>query len=96
MVDRTLTYWGDWITVVIFDLLLPTHDVITALCNSACNTFAFVNGKTISVSLDLSWLTKQYNIMKLDTKAMRHLTSEDWRVLTAVCFSLSLALNVNP
>lgn len=23
--------------------------------------------------------------MKLDTRAMRHLTAEDWRVLTAVC-----------
>jgi RIO-like serine/threonine protein kinase len=26
--------------------------------------------------------------MKLDTKAMRHLTSEDWRVLTAVSIAL--------
>jgi hypothetical protein len=25
--------------------------------------------------------------MKLDTKAMRHLTAEDWRVLTAVCLA---------
>jgi len=25
--------------------------------------------------------------MKLDTKALRYLTSEDWRVLTAVCLT---------
>lgn len=33
--------------------------------------------------------------MKLDTKAMRHLTAEDWRVLAAVC-SLLLFLNSLP
>lgn len=28
----------------------------------------------------------QFEKMKLDTHAIRYLTSEDWRVLTAVCF----------
>ena len=34
--------------------------------------------------------------MKLDTKALRYLTTEDWRVLTAVRqYPLSLAVNNN-